>query len=148
MYEYLILFSTLVPLEDLLSHKGLEYEQSNRIECNKNHFSITLRRELMSIGIVTHDAASIDVTGEKAASNQLLFLYDKTKLIVLRSVYFLYGYFNLNTAQTRTDLMNFYTQYMIRHTKPFEWTIYFYYCKSWTFIMTNFYIDEPASTSK
>lgn len=98
MYEYLILFSTLVPLEDLLSHKGLEYEQSNRIECNKNHFSITLRRELMSIGIVTHDAASIDVTGEKAASNQLLFLYDKTKLIVLRSVYFLYGYFNLNTA--------------------------------------------------
>lgn len=45
----------------------------------------------MSIGIVTHDAASIDVTGEKAASNRLLFLYDKTKLIVRRRDYILYG---------------------------------------------------------
>lgn len=36
-----MLFSTLMLFQDLLSHKGLEYEQSNRIECNKNHFSIT-----------------------------------------------------------------------------------------------------------
>lgn len=51
----------------------------------------------MSIGIVTHDAASIDVTGEKAvASNRLLFLYDKTKLIVIHRVHILYGQFNLN----------------------------------------------------
>lgn len=43
--------------QELLWYKCSEYEQSNRIECNKNHFSITLRRVLMSIGIVTHDAA-------------------------------------------------------------------------------------------
>lgn len=42
----------------------------------------------MYIGIVTHDAAPIYVTREKAvASNRLLFLYDKTKLIVLYHVY-------------------------------------------------------------
>lgn len=42
----------------------------------------------MYIGIVTHDADPIYVTREKAvASNRLLFLYDKTKLIVLYHVY-------------------------------------------------------------
>lgn len=55
----------------------------------------------MSIGILTHDAASIDVSviGEKAAaaSNRLLFLYDKTKLIVSNGVYILYGLFNLDS---------------------------------------------------
>lgn len=63
-------------------------EQSNWIECNKNHLNITQRRQLMYIGIVTHDAAPIYVTREKAvASNRLLFSYDKTKLIVLYHVY-------------------------------------------------------------
>lgn len=56
----------------------------------------------MSIGILTHDAASIDVTGEKAAaSNRLLFLYDKTKLIVNHGVYILYGLFNLDSNKRK-----------------------------------------------
>ena len=48
----------------LHSIKICKPKRSIRLYVRKNHSYIVLRRELMSIGIVTHDAAPIYVTGE------------------------------------------------------------------------------------